>query len=89
MSVREDGDMQRAEIIEVPPLALDGADVRQQAEMRTIRTLAAQAVRVRGLSVPELLQAIEGERNPGVLCDAFNKFFDQCSVAVTGNRLYS
>ncbi len=69
MSVCEDGDMQRAEIIEVPPPTLDGTDVRQQAEMRTIRTLAAQAVRVRGLSVPELLQAIEGERNPGVLCD--------------------
>ena len=69
MSVCEDGDMQRAEIIEVPPPTLDGTDVRQQAEMRTIRTLAAQVVRVRGLSVPELLQAIEGERNPGVLCD--------------------
>ena len=37
--------------------------------MGAIRSLAAQTSRARGQSMPELLQAVEGERSPSVLCD--------------------
>lgn len=69
LNVFEDGDAQTAETIEIS-LAPDlFTDAPQRAMMRTIRTLAPQAARVRGQSMPELMQAIDGERSPSVLCD--------------------
>ena len=70
LNVYEDGDMQRAQVVEIDPAALMYTDAEQRASMRAIRELAARAAAARGLSMPELLQAIQGERNPAVLCDA-------------------
>ena len=70
LNVYEDGDMQRAQVVEIDPAALMYTDAEQRAAMRAIRELAARAAAARGLSMPELLQAIQGERNPAVLCDA-------------------
>ena len=44
-------------------------DAEQRAMMRAIRGLATQSLRARGEHMPELMQGIEGERDPGVLCD--------------------
>ena len=70
LNVLEGEHMQRAEIVPVSPvLELLYTDANQRAMMRAIRALAPQAVRARGQSMPELIQAIEGERSPSVLCD--------------------
>ena len=46
------------------------ADAQSRAYMRTIVNLARQLVKQRGSSMPEFLQALEGEKLPGMLCDS-------------------
>lgn len=41
-----------------------------RAYMRTIVALSRQLVKKRGSSMPEFLQAIDGEKMPGMLCDS-------------------
>ena len=67
--VFDEPDMQTAEVMEVIPPVEPYTDPQQRAMMRAIRSLAAQTTRARGQNMPELLQAVEGERNPSVLCD--------------------
>ena len=69
LNVFDEGELQRAEIVEVTQIPDLFTEPQQRAMMRAIRALAAQASRARGMNVPELLNAIEGERNPSVLCD--------------------
>ncbi len=70
LNVLEDASFQRAELVAVSPVTeLVYTDANQRAMMRAIRTLAPQAARAHGQSMPELLQAIDGERSPSVLCD--------------------
>ncbi len=69
LNVYETGDLQRCELVEVSPVTEPFTEAHQRAMMRAIRSLAAQAARAKGQSMPELLHAIEGERNPSVLCD--------------------
>jgi len=69
LGVNEEEALQTAEVVEVAPVAELFTDVEQRALMRAVRSLARQASRARGQSMPELLQAIEGERNPSVLAD--------------------
>ena len=60
---------QLVEIAEVQP-EVDGAlGAEEIAMMRAIRSLAAQVARVHNHPMPELIQSLEGERNPSVLCD--------------------
>ncbi len=63
------GDYQSAELLEVSPAVDEILDDEEKALMRTIRSLASQAVRAHNNSMPELIQSIEGERDPSVLCD--------------------
>ena len=69
INVLEAENMQRAEIVGVNLAPLTYTDAQQRAMMGAIRSLAAQTARSRGQSMPELLQAVEGERSPSVLCD--------------------
>lgn len=41
-----------------------------RAYMRSIAALSRQLIRMRSNAMPEFLQAIEGERRPGALCDS-------------------
>ena len=45
------------------------ATVENRAQMRVIGGLAKQVAKQRGNAMPELMQAIESEKMPGVLCD--------------------
>ena len=67
--LREAGDWQEAEVFEDATAGQLFTDAQQRASMRAIRGFAPQAAGARGLHMPELMQSIEGERNPGVLCD--------------------
>ena len=69
VEVLEEENGQIAEILEEPAPEMAFTDAQQRAMMRAIRGLAPQAARARGQHMPELMQAIEGERNPSVLCD--------------------
>lgn len=70
LNLYDDQSLQRAEIVPVSPvLELLYTDANQRAMMRAIRTLAPQAARAHGQSMPELMQAVDGERSPSVLCD--------------------
>lgn len=69
INVLETGEMQQAEIVEVSLAPMPYTDAHQRAMMGAVRSLAAQVARARGQSMPELLQAVEGERSPSVLCD--------------------
>ncbi len=69
LNVLESGDLQQAEIVEVNPAEEPYTNARQRATMRAIRDLAPRAASARGQSMPELMQAIQGERRPSVLCD--------------------
>ena len=69
LDVLEDEGVQLARISEVSRKSELYTDAHQRALMRAIRSLAPQAARARGERMPELMQGIEGERNPGVLCD--------------------
>ena len=46
------------------------ATVEHRAYMRTVVALSRQLLKQRGSSMPEFLQAIEGEKLPGALCDS-------------------
>jgi len=67
--VYDEASLQSADLVEVSLARPDFTDAQQRAMMRAIRSLAAQTSRGKGQSMPELLQAIEGERNPSVLAD--------------------
>ncbi len=69
LKVFEEDALQRAEIAAVSFDEILYTDASQRALMRAVRALAAQACRARDINMPELLQAIEGERNPSVLSD--------------------
>lgn len=45
------------------------ANSESQAYMRTIVSLSKQLLKQRGSNMPEFVQAIEGEKMPGTLCD--------------------
>ena len=69
MNILDDADLQWAQVVEVPPLSLNYTDNEQRAMMRVIRSMSGQICRSRGQAMAELLQSIQGERNPSVLCD--------------------
>ena len=48
----------------------EAATPEAQAYMRAIVSLARQLTDARGSAMPEFMQSIEGEKMPGVLCDA-------------------
>lgn len=67
--VLEDADAQQAEIALLEPRVPGEATSEQKATMRACCKLVRQILEDRNASMPELLQALEGERNPGVFCD--------------------
>ena len=69
LGVREEEQLQLADVAEVALPANLFTDAQQRAMMRSIRALAPQAARARGQAMPELMQAIAGERDPSVLSD--------------------
>ena len=69
MNVLEEPELQTAEIYPVVRDPEAFTDTEQRAMMRAIRSFAPHAARARGQSMPELMQAIEGERRASVLCD--------------------
>ncbi len=69
LKVFEEDMMQRAELAEVSLAPCLFTDAGHRAMMRAIRTMTAEALRAREVNMPELLSAIDGERDPAVLCD--------------------
>ena len=69
LAVREEDQMQLADVAEVALPAKLFTDAQERAMMRSIRALAPQAARAKGQAMPELMQAIAGERDPSVLTD--------------------
>ncbi len=69
LKVLDEDLLQRVELAEVTLAPELFTDAHQRALMRAVRALAAQALRARDANMPELLSAIDGERNPDVLCD--------------------
>ena len=69
-NVYEGDTCQYGEILEINPEIEEPLDAQAKALMKAIRSLAPQVVRAQNRSMPELLQAIEGEKDPAVLCDA-------------------
>lgn len=65
----EDADAQQAQIARVIHDPSE-ATREQKAMMHICCSLAEQIIEDRNMSVPELLQALEGERDPDVFCDA-------------------
>lgn len=57
------------ELLEVLPGDETELTAEQKAMMQAIRSLAPQVTRAHNHPMPELLQAIEGERHPSALCD--------------------
>ena len=71
VSVLERGDHQEAEIaVQDVNLDQEAASAESRAYMHTISSFASQLIKARGLNMPEFVQAIEGERMPGTLCDS-------------------
>ena len=71
VSVLERGDHQEAEIaVQDVKLDQEAASAESRAYMHTISSFAGQLIKARGLNMPEFIQAIEGERMPGTLCDS-------------------
>ena len=69
LDLRDEDDSQTAEILEQPEAFDRPSGTRQLAMMRAIRGIAPKTAQTRGLQMPELIQAIQGERNPAALCD--------------------
>lgn len=69
-NVYEGDTCQYGEILEMHPEIEMPLDAQAKALMKAIRSLAPQVARAQNRSMPELLQAIEGEKDPAVLCDA-------------------
>ena len=69
IDVLEDDGCQHGVVVEIPHIAEAFTDAHERTMMRAIRGLSQQAARARGTNMPELMQAIEGERNPETLCD--------------------
>ncbi|MBQ3424169.1 MAG: endopeptidase La, partial [Clostridia bacterium] len=67
--VLDGADVQKAQIIQTRLPSTVPADAHQTAVMNVIRSLAVQTVRTRGQAIPEFLNAIDGEKDPSVLCD--------------------
>ena len=71
ISILESGECQYAQFArQNAQLENDVADVQSRAYMRSIISLSKQLIQQRGSSMPEFLQALEGEKLPGALCDA-------------------
>lgn len=70
LSVQECGNYQRAEYAE-QNIQLENQipNTERRAYMRTIVSLSRQLLKQRNASMPEFVQAIEGEGMPGSLCD--------------------
>lgn len=69
LSLAEAENSQTAEYFEVVPAEAAEPTIEEKALMRSLRSFAPQAARSKGQSMPELMQAVMGERNPSVLCD--------------------
>lgn len=71
ISVQECGNYQRAQYAEQNiQLENELPDTECRAYMRTIVSLSRQLLKQRNSSMPEFVQAIEGEGMPGTLCDS-------------------
>ena len=71
VSIQECGNFQRAEYAEQNiQFVNEIANAEMRAYMRTIVSLSHQLLKQRNVSMPEFLQAIEGEGMPGTLCDS-------------------
>ena len=71
VSVRERAAYQEAEIaVQNVDLEQEVATAESRAYMRTIVSFACQLIKERNLNMPEFVQAIEGEKMPGSLCDS-------------------
>ncbi len=68
VEILEDADYQQAEIVSIVEDQSEPT-TEQKAMMRACASLAKQIIQDRNINVPELLGALEGERNPGVFCD--------------------
>ncbi len=68
--VLEGANYAQAGIVPETPDADVTPDLEMMAYMRSIVTLAKQVARQRENSMTEFLQSIEGEKDPGLLCDA-------------------
>ena len=69
LSLMDEDGCQTGEVVEITPVFDVFTDAPQRALMRAIRSFAPQVLRARGMNMPELLQAIDGERSPAALCD--------------------
>ena len=65
----EDADVQQAEVATLERTLPGEASAEQKAMMRASCALVRQVLEDRNASAPELLSALEGERNPSVFCD--------------------
>ena len=63
------GSCHMADILEAPTEPPRQLSLNEKALMRAIRSFVPQAARAKGQSMPELMQAVMGERDPSVLCD--------------------
>lgn len=71
LSVQECGGWQQAQVAgQVVQLESEAPNLENRAYMRAIVALARELAKARGNSMPEFLQALEGEKLPGALCDA-------------------
>ena len=69
LGIEEGEDSQTAAYCEMKPVNPDELTVEEKALMQVIRNFAPQVARRRSINMPELMQAIMGERNPDHLCD--------------------
>jgi len=69
-NVYEGDTCQYGEVLEVQPEPDMPVTPEEKALMKAVRSLAPQAAASQNRSMPELMQAIEGEKDPSVLCDA-------------------
>ena len=68
LSVIDDVNMQKCDAVETVSLPVAFKN-KEYAYVATIRQLAERALQARGMSMPELLSAIQGENNASALCD--------------------
>ena len=71
LSVMECGSYQRAQVaVQQHNFAKEAPSLESRAYMRTIAGLARKLAKQRGTSMPETLNALDGESLPGNLCDS-------------------
>lgn len=69
-NVYEGDACQFGEVLAIAPEMDPSLDVETKALMKAVRDLAPKVARAQNHAMPEFLQAVEGERNPSILCDA-------------------